>query len=704
MATPKPFAENFEKAFRPKSVTVLGASNDNSRISGRALHYILKAGYKGVIYPVNNKRDEVQGLKAYPSLADLPETPDMALIGLPVTMVKDAVIECVEKGVGAAVIYASGFAEVSEEGRVIQKEITDIANKHGLRLFGPNCLGLFNVNSGFMGSFTSALDSGVMIPGSVAIASQSGAYGGHLAYLFRARNIGMSYWVSTGNEAVTDVADCIAWLAQQDDVSVIAAYAEGVRDGAKFVEALRIAHECKKPVVFTKVGGSSVGAEAAQSHTASLSGANVVYDAIFREYGVYRAHTTEEQVDIAYACSRGLFPKSRSTGIVTVSGGFGIQLCDAAEEYGLDINPLPEHARKKLRQINPNGSDNNPCDVTAGVLNKMEIITDSFKVMYQDGGYDSIVGSFTMLPSTPTYGARIREAIQEGTKEYLDRLTLLCMEAGDEIIRNFEEAGFLVFRDSHRAMKAVAALADLREGMERSLDKPKVDMSFAREFGEEPLSEAEAQELLSGAGVPFLPSNVVNNVAEAAATAERIGFPAVMKIVSAQILHKTEIGGVILNIPDAKAAEEAYATLMQRAAGNAPDATIDGVLVTRMAPKGIETIIGVNRDPIFGPIVMFGLGGIFTEVFKDVTFRSAPLSVADAKEMIASIKGYALLKEFRGRPAADIDALAEVLHKVSLFAAANADKVESIDLNPVVVLDKGKGVFSLDAVIIPKAQ
>lgn len=704
MATPNMFAENFEKAFRPNSVSILGASNDNSRISGRALHYILKAGYKGAIYPVNNKRNEVQGLKAYPSLAALPETPDIALIGLPMAAVKDAVAECADKGVGAAIIYASGFAEVSEEGRTIQAEIAEIASKNGLRLFGPNCLGLFNVRSGFMGSFTSALDSGVMIPGSVAIASQSGAYGGHLAYLFRERNIGMSYWVSTGNEAVTDVADCIAWLAQQDDVSVIAAYAEGVRDGAKFIDALRIAHECKKPVVFVKVGGSSVGAEAAQSHTASLSGANAVYDAIFREYGVYRARTTEEQVDIAYACSRGVYPKSRSTGIVTVSGGFGIQLCDAAEEYALDINPLPEHGREKLRTINPNGSDNNPCDVTAGVLNKMEIITDSFKVMYQDGGYDSIVGSFTMLPSTPTYGMRIREAIQEGTKEYLDRPTLLCMEAGEEIVRNFEDAGFLVFKDSHRAMKAVAALADIREGMERALDKPEVDMSLKREFAAASLSEAAAQDILSGAGVPFLPSAVVNSAADAAAAAARIGFPVVMKIVSAQILHKTEIGGVILNIADAKAAEAAYATLMERTADKAPEAAIDGVLVIRMAPRGIETIIGVNRDPVFGPIVMFGLGGIFAEVFRDVTFRSAPFSVADAKEMIASIKGAILLKKFRGRPATDIDALANLLHKVSLFAAANAETIDSIDLNPVVVLEEGQGVFSLDAVIIPKAE
>jgi acyl-CoA synthetase (NDP forming) len=695
---------SFEKAFRPRSVAIIGAASDATRISGRSLHYLQKAGYKGKLYPINNRRDTVQGLPAYPSLDSLPETPDMALICLPADLIKEALINCVEKGVGAAVIYASGFAEMSEEGKALQDELSSIARQGSVRLFGPNCLGLLHSASGFIGTFSSAFDEEFPTGGPVAIVSQSGAYGGHLAYLCLKRGVGVGYWVSTGNEADTDVADCIRWLAQQEDVKVIMAYAEGVRDGARFVDALRLAHENRKAVVFMKVGDSTSGAVAAQSHTASLAGADAVYDGIFRQYGVYRARTTEEQVDIAYACSRGVFPASRSVGIVTVSGGFGIQLCDAAERHKLSVDPLPEPARKKLREINPMGSDNNPCDTTAGWLNDMSLITKTYEVMYADGGYDSVVGAFTMLPASPTYGEKIKDAIRAGTRAHLNRPTILCMEAPVDVVRSYEQAGFLIYHDSDRAMKALSALASLREGFDNRLSTPEVDPGLRVEFDGTPLSEASAANVLGAAGVPFLPSQVVTGAEEAAAAATSIGYPVVMKIVSPDILHKTEIGGVILSITNAEAAREAYKTLIGRAAKHAPSAKIEGVLVIKMSPKGVETIIGINRDPVFGPVVMFGLGGIFTELLKDVAFRVAPFSREEAHRMIREINGYPLLCGFRGAPEADIEALADVLQRLSMFAAANADRLESIDLNPVVVLPKGSGVYALDAVIIPRAQ
>ena len=695
---------NFERAFRPKSVAILGASNDATRISGRALHYMKKAGYQGKIYPVNPTREIVQDIKAYPSLADVPEVPDIALICIAADKIKDAVSECVAKGVGAAVIYASGFAETGDDGKQMQKEICEIANAGNLRVFGPNCLGLLHTGSGFIGTFSSAFDEGFVSNGNVAIVSQSGAYGGHLAYLCRERNVGIGYWVSTGNELNTDVADCIKWLACQDDVKVIMAFAEGVRDGAKFIDALRTAHERGKVVIFGKVGGSEAGAVAATSHTASLAGSDAVYDALFRQYGVYRARTTEEHVDLAYACSRGVYPASRRLGIITVSGGFGIQLCDAADRYGLEVPMLPAESQAKLKEINPFGGAGNPCDTTAGVLNDMSIISKTFHIMYEEGGYGSVIGSFTMLPASPTYGARMCEAIQNGTRDYMERPTLLCMAAGKEVIKYYEEAGFLVFSDSDRAALAVSALAYLKEGLDKAISTPAVDTSLLRDIGRTPLSEAAAQRVLADAGLPFLPSRVVTSADEAVQTADGYGYPVVMKIVSPDILHKTEIGGVILNIADADACRAAYRTLLERAAEKAPKASIEGVLVTPMAPKGIETIIGVNRDPVFGPVVMFGLGGIFTELFKDVTFRAAPFDQAEAQRMIRETKGYELLKGFRGKPAADIDALASTLARLSQFAAANAEQIDSIDLNPVVALDAGKGVFALDAVIVPRAQ
>jgi acyl-CoA synthetase (NDP forming) len=624
----------------------------------------------------------------------------MALICLPKELTVNAVRECVDKGVAAAVIFAAGFAETGATGETLQAEISTIARSGGLQLFGPNCLGLFHSSTGFMGTFTSALDDGFVRNGSVAIVSQSGAYGGHLAYLCRARNIGIGYWVSTGNEAVTDVADCITWLARQDDVSVIMAYCEGVRDGASFIESLRIAHEHRKAVVFTKVGESKVGAIAARSHTASLAGADAVFDALFRQYGVYRARTTEEQVDIAYACSKGVFPAGRRLGIVTVSGGFGIQMCDAAERHGLEIAPLPKEAQTKLKEVNPLGSANNPCDTTSAFLNDMSLITKTFRLMYAEGHYDSMVGSFTIMPAAPTYGERLRQAIQEGTSAYHDRPTALCMEAGPDVVRSYDEAGFLVYSDSERAVRALAALASLREGFDQAVTKPAVDSRLRRDFRSSSLSEASAQRILSEAGIPFLPTKVVSSADDAVAAAEALSYPVAMKIVSPQIMHKTEIGGVILGVSSASGARKAYDALLHRAADKAPEATIEGVMVTPMAPKGIETIIGVNRDPVFGPVVMFGLGGIFTELFQDVTFRAAPFDKLEAQRMIREVKGYKLLRGFRGRPAADIDALSDVLQRLSKFAAANADRLETIDLNPVIALEKG--VFALDAVLVAR--
>lgn len=696
-------AESLRKAFRPNSVAILGAADDTTRISGRALVYMKKAGYKGAIYPVNNRRDTVQGLKAYHALADVPEAPDVALIALPAAATLDAVRDCVAKKVGAAVIYASGFSENGTAGMAMQREIAETARAGGLRLFGPNCLGMFNTATGFIGSFSSVFDDGMLPTGPVAIATQSGAYGGHIAYMARERNLGINYWVSTGNEADTDVSECIGWLAEQDDVKVIMAYSEGIRDGAGLIRALRLAHQNRKPVVFMKVGESSIGAHAAQSHTAALAGADSVYDAVFEEYGVYRARTTEEHVDIAYACSRGAYPRGRKLGIITVSGGFGIALCDSAEHHGLDVAPMPEAAYEKLSKAVPFGNMHNPCDVTAGVLNDMSHITTTFRTMYEEGGYDSLIGFFTMLPASPTYGEKMKDAIREGTGGFPDRPTALCMAAGPDVVKSYDAAGFLVYSDTERAARAVAALAAFRESFERPLTVPETDRSAVRDLGTVPLSEAAAQQLLAGVGIPFLPSAVVTSADEAAEKAAQYDGPVAMKIVSPDILHKTEIGGVMLGVDGTGAVRDAYLTLRARAAEKAPKAAIEGVLVTPMAPKGIETIIGVTRDPIFGPVVMFGLGGIFTELFRDVTFRVAPFDRDEALRMIAATKGHKLLAGFRGRPAADIDALADVLARISQFAAANADRLQTIDLNPVLVLDKGKGVVALDAVLVPGA-
>lgn len=686
--------------FRPRSVAILGASDDPTRISGRPLRYLLEGGFKGAIHPVNLNRATVQGLKAYSSLADVPDTPDVALLAVPASQTEQAVRECVEKGVRGAVIFSAGYAESGADGIEMQARITGIARAGGLRLLGPNCLGVFNPQIGFYGTFTQSLDKEMPFPGPLGIVSQSGAYGSHIAYLARKRGIGINYWITTGNEADVDVAESLEWMAVQPDVKVIMAYVEGVRDGARFRRALGLARENGKPIVMMKVGRSEIGARAASSHTASLAGSDAIYDALFRQYGVHRATTTEEQIDVAYACARGIFPKGNKLGVVTLSGGAGVLISDSAERNGLDVAPMPEAAQKTLKELLPIATVVNPVDTTAQALNDMNLLARNIEVILEQGGYDALIGFFTTVPNTRTLSKPLREAIAAGCARFPDRLIALQMIADPEVVREYERAGFLVFEDSDRAVAALAALSRFGASLSRPADTTRVEA--AAPIGGEALSERAAKELLGKAGIPFLDERLAADAASAGAAADAIGYPVVLKIVSPDIEHKTEIGGVIVGVAGRAAVEAAYATLLARAAEHRPDARIEGVLVAPMAKQGVEVIVGVSRDPVFGPAVMFGLGGVHVEVLKDVSFRLAPFGREEATRMIDEIRGRAMLSGVRGAPPSDVDAVADLLVRISRFAAAHAADIETIDLNPVIVRPAGEGVVALDALVVPR--
>lgn len=685
--------------FRPHSVAILGASDDPTRISGRPVRYLIEGGFKGPIYPVNPNRDTVQGLKAYKALADLPETPDVALLGVPASLTEQAVRECVEKGVKGAVVFSAGYAESGEDGLAIQKRIADIARAGGLRLLGPNCLGIFNPQIGFFGTFTQSLDKEMPGPGPLGIISQSGAYGSHIAYLARQRGIGINYWITTGNEADVDVAESLEWMAAQDDIKVIMAYVEGARDGERFRRALALAQARRKPVIMMKVGRSEVGAKAASSHTASLAGSDAIYDALFRQYGVHRAATTEEQIDVAYACARGIFPRGNKLGVVTLSGGAGVLISDAAERYGMDVAPMPEAAQATLKALLPFATVVNPVDTTAQALNDMGLLARNMEVILDQGGYDALLGFFSTVPNTRTLSGPLRNAIAKGCERFPDRLIALEMVADAEVVKEYERAGFLIFEDADRAVAALAALTRFSQAFDR-IETPR-SVGAAIPIGHEPLSEHAAKALLGKAGIPFLDERLATDARTAGDAADAIGYPVVLKIVSPDIEHKTEIGGVLIGIGDRAGVEAGYATLINRAAMHRPDASIEGVLVAPMAKKGVEVIVGVSRDPVFGPAVMFGLGGVHVEVLKDVTFRLAPFGRDEALRMIDEIRGRAMLDGVRGAAPSDVDALADLLVSVSAFAAAHRDDVETIDLNPVVVLPAGEGVVVLDALVVP---
>ena len=689
----------------PNSIALVGASEDVTRIGGRPLRYLREAAFKGAVYPVNPNRETVQGYKSYAAVAALPEPPDVAMLAVPAHATVQAARDCADKGVKAAIVFSAGFAEIDEEGRARQQDIAHIARASGMRVLGPNCLGVFNSAAGYYGTFSAIFDREFVKPGPIAVVSQSGAYGSHIAHLARERGLGVGHWITTGNECDVDVAEALAWMVEQSDVNVIMAYAEGVRNREVFIAALETARLRRKAIVFMKVGRSEVGAHAVQSHTAALAGSDAVFDAVLRQYGVWRAKTTAEHLDVAYACSRGIYPSARTLGIFTLSGGFGIQMADDAAAAGLDVAPMPEETQDEMKTMLPYASPRNPVDATAQALTDLPLMTRYIAAMLEKGRYAMFAGIFGSGPASRTFAASLRETLETAAQSSRDTIMALTMSAPREIVRSYEERGFLVYEDGSALMTALGALARFRESFDCARprrisieDMPRVSLT------DNAFSEREAKRLLKQAGIPFSDEALVKRGDDAGVAAARIGFPVAIKISSPDIAHKTEIGGVVLNVRDEDQARAATAAILANAADKRPDARLEGVIVSPMVTGGVEIIAGVVHDPVFGPVVMFGLGGVFVEVLKDVTFRAAPFDVAESHRMIREIRGYAVLEGVRGAPPSDVDALAETLSRLSRFAAMNADAVDSIDLNPVRVMPQGGGIIALDALLVPAAR
>lgn len=687
----------------PASVAMIGASDDPARIGGRPLRYLKDAGFKGEVYPVNPKRETVQGLKAYASVKDIGKPLDCAIIAVPAKIVATTLRECAEAGVKSAIVFSSGFSEVGDDGQAMQAELSGIARETGLRILGPNCLGVLSFNSRFFATFSSTGDQGYPEAGELAIISQSGAYGTHLYAVAAGRGLGVSHVITTGNECDVTVAECIEWAAENDAIKVIAAYSEGTKDGPALIRSLEKARAAGKPVIFMKVGRTSEGAAAAASHTASLAGADQIYEAVFQQYGVFRAETTEEMIDAAYACTAGIFPRGRKIGLVTISGGVGVQMADYSNKMGLDVAPMPKAAQARLKEKLPFASALNPVDTTAQFFNDMSLVSENFNIMLEEGGYDIAVAFFTIAAASGFVIEPLLKELDGIRKRFPDRLIILSLMGPDDVVQRYRDADYLTFEDPCRAIAAAAGLAVFGTSFARAEETKKVESRPAQPgIPDRPLSEWESRAILSQAGVPMGKARFATTAGDAAEAAEAFAQPVAMKINGPDIAHKTEVGGVELNVETPQDAKRVYAELMERVKKAAPSSHPDGVIVAPMTSGGIEVILGVQVDPVFGPAVMFGLGGIFTEVFEDVAFRMAPFGRDDAMAMIEQTKGAALLKGVRGRAAGDIDALAQALVKLSQFAAAHGEEIDSIDLNPCLVMEKGKGLVALDALVVPK--
>lgn len=686
----------------PETVAIIGASDSSGRIGGRPIHMMKEAGFSGRIYPVNPRHATIQGLKAYPHINDVPEPIDCAVIAVPAKIALSAVRDCAANGVKSVVMFTSGFAEIDDSGEAVQAEIAAIARTSGMRILGPNCLGVFNLRTNWFATFANISGMTRLAPGPIGIVTQSGAFGAHVYAASQLRGVGANYWVTTGNEVDIDVAEVIEYYVRAPDVKVIVAYAEGMKNPERIRSALSAARDAKKPVVFMKVGKTAVGAVAAASHTASLAGADAVYEALFKQYGAYRAETTEELVDIAYVCQFGRYPRGRRVSLQTVSGGVGVQMADAAVGYGMDVAPMRAATQAKIKALMPLAGTNNPIDFTGQAVNEPELMEACVGMSIDDSDYHAHVIYLAGTTNSPFLRDAVAATFKRIRDTYSDEVLILCSFRDAEVNAHYEQMGYPYFEDPSLAVRGLAGLMHYGEVFARdTLDTPPMLPADVLPAPLEMMSEVGAKAVLASAGIPVVPERLVASAESAVAAANEFDGPVVMKIASSDIPHKTEIGGVLVNVRGAQAVADGYTTLMQRAASARPDANIDGVVVAPFIDGGVETVLGVVRDPLFGPAVMFGLGGVFVEVLKDVTFRLAPFGVDEARRMIDEIQGRAVLDGVRGAPACDIDALADALARLSVFAANNAERIESIDINPFIVLSEG--AVAVDALIVASA-
>jgi len=699
MKTP---VSSLQPLFNPQSVAIIGASNDRLKFGGRPVHFMIKGGYVGRIVPVHPRDKEIQGLTAYADLRDAPEPVDLAVISIPAVGVVEAVRSCAEAGARSAVIFSSGFAEIGGEGEAWQSEIHDIAKQSGMRVVGPNCMGMLNAESRAVATFTTMFDHGWPKPGGISILSQSGAVGSHVLVLARERGFGLRNWVTTGNEVDVDIADAIAYCAEDPATTVIVGYMEGCRSPDRLRSALAMARRNRKPVIIMKVGRSEVGAAAANTHTASLAGADEIFDAVFRQYGVHRADSLEEMLDMAAAAASGHFPTGNRLGIVTISGGVGVLSSDVATAHGLEVPELPAKAQQLLKEAMPFAAVRNPVDTTAQVLTNMDLLRLNIEVMLDHGDCDVVMVFLSSVGFNALLMPVIRDMLIDVRARYPDRLMVLSMMCGAENQHILEDHKYIIVEDPNRAIAAIASLVHFGESFARAngvAPPPLPDRALPVPTGGA-LSEVESAALLESAGLALVPRHLAASAEDAAAAAESFGYPVALKVVSADIQHKSDIGAVKLDLADGDAVRAAYAAITAAVAAKAPDAVVDGILVAPMAAGGVETIIGVHQDPVFGPAVLFGLGGVFVEVLQDVTFRLAPFGVDEARRMISEVKGRKILDGVRGGEPADIDALADALARLSVYAAANADRIAGIDVNPLLVRPAGQGVLAVDALVI----
>jgi acyl-CoA synthetase (NDP forming) len=690
---------------RPEVVAIIGASADVESFKGRPLKYLRKHGYAGRIYPINPKYAELGGLPCFPSIEAAPEGIDVAFIGIPATAVPGVVAACARRGVRACIIFTGGFAEAGKAGRALQDQVAATARESGMAVLGPNCIGVVSGAARLALSASAALDVDQILPGRIGFISQSGSLTGSVLTRTQARGLGFRYLVSTGNEADLEVADFVAFMAADPDVRAIMIFLEGLRQPARFIEAAALARAAGKPIVVLKLGRSAIGARTAESHTGAMVGADDVYDAVFRKQAVLRVDGLEELFETASLLAKVPPPGGHRVGMVTTTGGGAALIADQLGTLGIEVPRLARQTEEALgRILPPPAAVGNPLDLT---MSGATAYGRALETLAADPNLDFVLGVvgtsglfFPELGVTP---------IAEYAKRASKPVAAYINPEAPASLRLLEENGVPSFRTPEGAARAIGRAVEygrlLRRTPAATADPDcwvppgaaeRAAVLLRGRVG--PLGEWDSRAILVEYGMRCAEARMARSAEEAAHAAEAIGFPVAVKALAPGLAHKTEAGGVRLNLATPEAVREAVEEV--RAAARRRGVAAKAVLVQEMVAGGIEAALGMTRDPQFGPVLSVGLGGIWVELLDDFALGLPPLTAEEAGEMIAATRLSRLLAGFRGGPCRDAEALVDVLLRLSRMAQDLGDRIREIDINPLIVLESPEGVRAVDALVV----
>lgn len=712
--------KNLQYLFNPRSIGILGASSDLNKVSGRPLAYMLRFGYPGKIYPINPKYREIAGVECYPTLKEVPGEIDILMVIIPAHEVLPNLEVGLEKGVKAAVIISGGFAEVGEEGRKLQDKLTSFARETGMLIYGPNTTGFLSLVNRAVATFSQSLEViSDMVPGRTGLITQSGAFGAAIFVRAMRVGLGLTHWASTGNEADLEFCDFLEYMVEDSYTHVIAGFLAGVEDGQKLIKGLDMAAQKGKPVVLLKVGGTEAGKRAAFSHTGAIVGSARAYDAVFRQKGVIIARDIAQLIDYSMALASTPLPKGKRVGIMTESGGAGVLLTERCSEVGLEVSEIFGSTRERLKEVVPSlGSIKNPVDLTGQSLSNPALVKGVIEVMIESDDFDIVILSLMM--SEATAERKANDLLKLLHQHRADKTVVVCWPEGPKrwiqyLMDQRIHVSVTPTRCAH-TLSALVTYADFLQHYERpkTIDSGTIAelpadrkqralevIQKAKQKGERRLNEYEAKRLLHAYGILTVEEALANSVEEAAEIAHRIGYPVVAKLISPDIPHKTEAGVVVLNIESEDRLRRAFQEIMEKGRAYCTGTRVEGVLIQKMvSDHGVETIVGVSHEHPFGQILLFGLGGILVEIMQDVAIRVLPVTKNDVENMIRQIRGYPILRGTRGRRPSDIEALFSVLLKTACLAQEFKGIIAEIDINPLIVLEEGKGVKAVDALIL----